>query len=137
MGFYEDLRDGTVGPLLAEFGQSFTGTRLPGTTALYTKSFDSAAGKWKWTLIAEPHTVVYVDPGEVPEAITGKLVELRESDGWKPGTRVTEWSSAYISSALLKKGDKLTIAGKAVVVVDVLPLAPGGVVLFWEVYCLG
>ena len=137
MGFYEDLRDGTVAPLLQEYGQAFTGTRLPGTTALYTKSFDSAAGKWKWTLIASPFTVVYTDPGEVPEAISGYALELREADGWKPGTRVTEWDTAYMSTVELRKNDKITVNGKAVLVVDVLPLAPGGVELFWEAYCRG
>lgn len=137
MGFYEDLRDGTVGPLVQEFGQAFTGTRKPGTTPAYTKSFDSAAGKDKWTLIAEPHAVTYTDPGEVAEAIAGYLLELREQDGWKPASRVKDWISGYLATVQLKVNDVLTVNGKAVTVLDVLPFAPGGVILYWEVYCNG
>lgn len=124
---------------IQKYGRAVTLSRR-GTAALYTYAFDPVLGD-TWTLIAEPHTVVYTDPGEVALTFTGHAVEHPYEQNERDGTLVMAQDRRYLLEAAIGTtpllSDRLIVGSDNLAIVNIEPLSPGGTVLLYEVQCRG
>jgi hypothetical protein len=135
---YTTLRDNLVRPLLAKSGKHVI-LRRPGTTAGWTKAWDAATSRYKWTLIAEPHTVVYTDPSSVPLDVSGHAVEKTYKQSEIDGTTVLANDRRFITSDLPSPttADKLVVGSSVLTIVNVPAIQPGDVTLVSILQCRG
>ena len=133
---YTKLRDELAVPKITEYGKAISICR-PGSNVLYTKSYDYAQSRWKWTLIAEPHTVVYTDPATSPVDLPGYAIETRYEQNEIDGTVVQANDRRFkvVGFTDLTTSDKLIIGSTILNIINVRPYQPGSVILLYELQC--
>lgn len=108
---YGELRD-TASELIAEFGQS--ASLIPVTVA---DAWNPAPTE------GTPVTITVVDLNE----------QIRDSAGMLTGETKRTLIVSTAAGVTPTKRDKITLGGAKHEIAEVRPLAPGGVVLLWEV----
>ena len=117
----------------------------PGTAEGWTREYDPAQMRDKWThpgaKEGDPDVVVYEDPATTPIEDTTSAVE----DGYKAdeidGTMVQQDDRRYwVPASGLSEPrtiDRLTDGSDSLAVISCKRVAPGSVVLLYEVQCRG
>jgi hypothetical protein len=113
--------------------------RRPGATTGWTKSWDVAQGRTKWTLIASPFTVVYADPAGIPVDIAGHVIEKAYQQKEIDGTTVMANDRRFLSSdlPLPTTADKLVVGGVILTIVSVSAIQPGDTTIVRTLQCRG
>ena len=113
--------------------------RRPGTSAGWTKSWDVGTGRYKWTLIASPFTVVYTDPAGTPVDIAGHAVEKAYKQSEIDGTTVMANDRRFITNDLPSPttADKLVIGSTVLTIVSVSAIQPGDTMITRTLQCRG
>jgi len=113
---YTSLRDGTVEPLIAQFGKAATLTQ-PGVAT--GPEYDPTPG--------------------TPTVYAVTVVETRFSMADKAGTLVQEDDRMFLMSTandpVTDLKGALTLGGDTLQVINLEPLKPGLVVMLWRVHC--
>ena len=135
---YVSLRDDLVIPMIEKYGKAVS-LRRPGTTAGWTKSWNAGEGRYQWTLVAEPHTVVYADPAGTPVDIAGHAVEKKYEQSEIDGTTVMANDRRFLSIDLPSPttADKFVIGSTVLTIVNVGSIQPGETVLIHTIQCRG
>lgn len=133
---YTALKTGTIERLIAQYGKAVS-LRRPGTTAGYTKSWNTEQGRYQWEIDAAPGTYVYVDPAATPVDIAGHAVEKKYKLNEINNTTILASDRRFITADLPfpTQSDKLVIGTTVLNIVNVMPTQPGDVTLVWELQC--
>jgi hypothetical protein len=123
---------------LEDYGKPVS-LRRPATSSLYTKSWDAASGRYKWTLIAEPHTVTFTDPASVPVDVAGHAVEKAYKQEEIDGTTVLAGDRRFMTIDLPTPTtvDQLVVGSSVLTIVSVPKIEPGTVTLCYFLQCRG
>ena len=130
-GFYEALRDDTAVPLIREYGKPITLVREPDKSELDCE-YDPTTGK---EVCKDPDTGEVVDPGEKQE-FAGSAVEDSYNASLIDGSaiRIGDRRLLCVDIPRPKQGtDTLTVGERSYAVINVNPLSPGEVEIFYEV----
>jgi hypothetical protein len=135
---YTTLRDNMVRPKITAYGKVVY-LRRPGVTATYTKSWDAATSRYKWTLKESPFTVVYTDPAGTPVDVAGHAVEKPYKQSDIDNTTVMAGDRLFITSDLPSPttADKLIVSSAVLTIVNVVTVQPGSVALTYKLQCRG
>lgn len=133
---YAGIRDNVVIPKLTAFGKVVT-LRRPGSATGWTKAYDPIEGRYYWTLIDEPHTVVYTDPATTPLDYAGYGVEAAYEQTEIDGTVIKAGDRRFKVAAIPtpSTSDKLVLSSVVLNIVSVIPVQPGDVALLWVLQC--
>lgn len=123
---------------IEEFGKA-AALRRPGSTTGWTKTWDAGQSRYKWTLIASPYTVVYVDPASAPVDISGHVIEKTYQQKEIDGTTVMANDRRFMSSdlPLPTTADKLVIGSTILTIVSVSAIQPGDTTIVRTIQCRG
>ena len=135
---YTVLRDNLVIPMIEKYGKAVS-LRRPGATTGWTKSWNAAQGRYQWTLIAAPFTVVYVDPSAAPVDYAGHAIEKTYEQTEIDGTTVLANDRLFLAIDLPAptSADKLVIGTSVLTIVNAKAIQPGAVTLVWKIQCRG
>jgi hypothetical protein len=133
---YASLRDSLVIPKLKEFGKSVT-IRRPGSATGWTKAYDPIEGRYYWTLVAPPHSVVYADPATSPLDYAGYGVETAYEQTEIDGTVIKAGDRRFKVASIPEPStsDKLVVSSTVLNIVSIIPVQPGDVTLLWVIQC--
>ena len=135
---YTALRDDLVIPMIEKYGKAVS-LRRPGVTTGWTKTWNAAEGRYQWTLIAAPYTVVYVDPAAVPVDYSGHAVEKEYEQTEIDGSTVLANDRLFltIDIPIPTIADKFVVGSSILTIVSAIAIQPGAVTLVWKIQCRG
>ena len=122
--------------------------RYPGSSSGWVYAYDPILGD-TWTLVAEPHTVVYTNPSDTSNDYAVYGVELSYTDKDYDGERIKIGDRKFMVSALSDSGIEIpkpnvggtlfvgTSAGTALTIVTVEPFMPGDMVIYYMIQARG
>lgn len=133
---YAALKSGTIEPLIRKYGKAVSLRRPIGTTG-WTKAWNAEQGRYQWTMVASPFTVVYVDPAAAANDLAGYAIEKKYSFKEINGTTVLASDRRFITADLPTPtmSDKLIVNSVVLNIITAIPVQPGTVTLVWELQC--
>ena len=135
---YQKIKDGLVVPKIKTFGKSVF-IRRPGSSVGWTKSWDVAQSRNKWTLNISPFTVIYTDPAGIPIDLPGHAIEKQYRQQEINGTTVMANDRRFLIADISSPttADKLVVGGSILTIVNVGTIQPGDTALVYQLQCRG
>lgn len=139
---YINLRDTVVAPLIRKNGKAIK-LRRPGSSVGWTKIWDAAQGRYKWTYGGTPPpdggTVVYVDPIGTPIDLPGYAIEKDYKQSEIDGTTVMANDRRFLVVDIPEPNtaDKLIVGSSVLTIVNVMAIQPGDTTLVRILQCRG